>query len=325
MSKAKKRRTSAKKNVYQQVTDTIIELLEGQLEGWKRPWLVFGQDGDYARNATSRAYYRGINQFLLGFAMMKGDFFKSNWLTYKQAQALGGHVRKGEKGQAIAFYKTAYIDEAGKYYGKDTYDQLSEGQRQNLGVKVIPMLKLYTVFNVAQTEGLDPIHYAVQASEPLQDIERDDRAEALIRATGAQIEITESNRAYYDRSRDLIKLPLREQFRGVAENFYATALHELVHWSGAEHRLNRPFGKTFGDSQYAKEELIAELGAAFCSAALGFEHSITNSAAYLQSWIGILKADNRAILRIAARAQRAADYLLKDTPYEIERVQPTAE
>lgn len=304
------------------VTDTIIEHLEGHLEDWKRPWIAFGKDDDYARNPSRKdAYYRGVNQFLLSMLMLKGDFFRNQWMTFKQAKQMGGNVRKGEKSVPVIFYSTKYIDEKNKYYSKERYKALSPTQAAELGVQPIPVLKLYRVFNVAQIEGLDAQYYEVEPQEPLQDFQKDERAEALIRLTGADIDIVQSNRAYYNRIEDRIQVPLREQFRSETENWYATTLHELGHWTGHESRLNREFGKTFGDKKYGQEELVSELCSAYICAALGFSKTITNNAAYIQSWLGVLKEDNKAIIRAAAAAQKAADYLLEGTPYAI--VAPT--
>jgi antirestriction protein ArdC len=303
--------------IYQTVTNTIIELLESQQENWNRPWIAFGQDNDFARNGSSNRYYRGINQFLLSFTLMRKGFFKNAWMTFNQVRTQGGYVRKGEKSSPIVFYKTAYIDNNNKYVSPDRVEGMSTAQYRESGIKAIPILKLYRVFNVAQTEGLDPAFYEVAPQEPLQDFEKDERAEQLIQATGAAIEITESNRAYYDRLADKIQLPLREQFRGKSEPFYATALHELGHWTGHPSRLNREMGVGFGDTEYAKEELVAELCSAFCCAALGFSKTMSNNAAYIKSWLGILKEDNKAVVRASNQAQKAADFILDGTPYAV--------
>lgn len=305
--------------IYQTVTDTIINLLETQLDNWNRPWIAFGQDGDFARNADSGRYYRGVNQFLLSFFMLHKGYFKNAWMTFNQVKELGGHVLKGEKSAPVIFYKTAYLDEDSKYVPAKYTEGKSKSELQEAGLTDIPVLKLFHVFNVAQTEGLDPAFYEVVPQEPLQDFEKDDRAEKLILYTGAEIEIVESNRAYYNRAADKIRLPLREQFRGESEPFYATALHELGHWTGHPSRLNREFGMSFGDPAYAREELVAELCSAFCCAALGFSKTISSNSAYIKNWIGILKEDNKAIVRASAQAQKAADLILEGTQYQIAR------
>ena len=311
--------------IYQSVTDTIIELLEDhQAHNFTRPWILMGQDGDFARNPSTGKYYRGINQLLLSSMLLKQKYLNNTWMTFKQVSNLGGKVRKGEKSTPIVFYKTVYLGEDKKHVPLSKAKLMSEQERKKNGIKAIPVLKLYRVFNVtSQTEGLDPKYYETKSQDPLQDFIKDDRAEDLIQATGADIEIVESNRAYYDPMADKIRLPLREQFRGQTEPFYSTALHELGHWTGHPTRLNRKGGKVFGDTDYAKEELVAELTSAFCCAALGFSKTISSNAAYIQSWLGALKQDNKAVVRAANQAQKAADYILKDTPYEIET--PTVE
>ncbi|MEK7258013.1 MAG: zincin-like metallopeptidase domain-containing protein [Bacteroidota bacterium] len=296
--------------IYQSVTDTVIKLLETHLEAWNRPWVAFGQDNDFARNAQSNTHYRGINQFLLGFTMLEMQYPKNTWLTFNQVKDLGGNVTKGEKSSPIVFYKTGYVGKDKTFLPADQVGSLSKKEQNEQGIKPVPILKLYHVFNVAQTEGLKPSFYEVKPQEPLQDFEKDDRAEALIRATDAAIEITQGNRAYYDPVNDKIKLPLREQFKGVAETFYATALHELGHWTGHASRLCRDMGGAFGDAPYGKEELVAELTSAFCCAALGFSKSISQNASYIKSWLGILKEDNKAVVKASFQAQKAADYIL---------------
>jgi len=314
-----------KTDIYQTVTDTIIELLEYHQEhNFTRPWILMGQDGDFARNPTTGKYYRGINQLLLSTMLLKQKYLNNTWMTFNQVKKLGGHVLKGERSTPVVFYKTAYINENKKYVPVSKTQGMSAQDREANGINTVPILKLYRVFNVtSQTEGLDPEYYETKPQEPLQDFVKDDRAEELIQATGAQIEIIESNRAYYDPSTDKIRLPLREQFKGQAEPFYGTALHELGHWTGHSSRLNRTFGKSFGDTEYSKEELVAELISAFCCAALGFSKNISNNAEYVRSWLGALKQDNKAVIRAANQAQKAADYILAGTPYEIHKTDPS--
>lgn len=297
------------REIYQSVTDTIIELLETHTQTWDKPWIALGQDNDHARNAKTQKYYRGVNQFLLGLQLTAKDYIKNQWLTFNQTKDMGGYIKKGEKSTPVIFYKTAYIDGNNKYYSKDKFEGLSKTQRKELGLKPIPVLKLFRVFNIAQTEGLDGSFYEVKKREPLNEFERDNRAERLIYATNADIEIKESNRAYYNPMTDKITLPLREQFKA-QQPFYVKAIHELGHWTGHSSRLNRDLTGSFGEASYAKEELIAELTSAFCCATIGFAKTISNNAAYLKSWLGVLKEDNKAIVRAANQAQKAADYIL---------------
>ena len=179
-------------------------------------------------------------------------------------------------------------------------------------IEPVPILKLYQVFNLtAQTEGLNEAFYEPpEVQDELKPFERDEAAENLIRETGAKVIEKQGNRAFYDIKADHIVLPSREQFKGEAEPFYATALHELGHRTGHSSRLAREFGKSFGDSTYAKEELVAELTSAFCCAHLGFTKNISSNAAYIKNWLSVLKDDSKAIVRASSQAQKAADYII---------------
>lgn len=297
--------------IYQYVTDTIITLLENHLDNWNKPWIGIDVDNDFARNPATKNYYRGINQFLLGFKMMNKGYLKNQWATFNQIKNMGGNVIKGSKSTPVIFYKTAYIDNGKNYYTPETVKTFSLNQIADKGIEPIPILKVYRVFNIAaQTENLDPLFYKVQSKGELLDIEKDERAENLLKSTGACIIERESNQAYYDRGNDQIVLPNRNQFQGLSESFYATAFHEIIHWTGAKHRLNREMGETFGDESYSKEELVAELGSAFLCAHSGFSKTITNNASYIKGWLSILRENPKYILSVSASAQKASDYLL---------------
>lgn len=295
--------------IYESVTKTIIELLEDHQQTWERPWIAFGQDNDLARNPVTGQRYRGINQFLLSYRLMKKGYLKNTWMTFNQVKDKNGFIGKGEKSTPVLFFKTAYLDKNKKYIPPEAAQAMSHDQLKAQGIESVPVVKLFAVFNIAQTSGLKPEWYEVTPQEPLQPFEKDERAEALIRSTGADIEITQSNRAFYDRTKDKIVLPLREQFVGT-EPFYSTGLHELGHWTGHETRLDRLQGIS-GETEYAKEELVAELTSAFCCAVLGFTKTITSNAAYLANWLTVLKNDHKAFVKAAAQAQKAADYILE--------------
>ena len=300
--------------IYQEVTNAIIELLEGHQQNFDRPWICLGVDNDHARNPSSGNYYRGINQFLLSIKMMKKGYLKNQWATFKQIKSMDGNVLKGEKSTPIIFYKSTYLDKNNKYYSSETIQTVSKEQLNQLGIQNIPMVKIYRVFNLqAQTENLNPEFYTVEPLGELQDFDKDEAAENLIESTGATITEQEGNDAYYDPNNDVIVLPNRNQFKGVKENYYAVSLHELGHWTGGSSRLNREFGQ-FGDDAYAKEELIAELISAFCCAHLGFTKTISNNAAYIRSWLAVLKSDNKAVISAAAAAQNGADLILDHQP-----------
>jgi antirestriction protein ArdC len=286
--------TSPRADVYTRVTNRIIADLEQGVRSWLKPW-----SADNAAERITRPLrhngtpYRGINVLLLwGEAMAKG-YASAMWMTYKQADELGAHVRKGEQGSMVVF--------ADRFTKTETNDQGEEIEQD------IPFMKAYTVFNVEQIEDL-PMHYTTKPElkgEPLQLIAN---AEAFFVATGATIRHG-GNMAYYAPGPDLIQLPPPEAFND-AESYAATKAHELTHWTAHPARLARVLGKRFGDNAYAAEDLIAELGAAFLCADLGITPEPRDDhAAYLAHWLKVLREDKRAIFSAAAHAQRAVDYL----------------
>jgi antirestriction protein ArdC len=284
-----------RKDVYTRVTDRIIFDLEQGIRTWMKPWSVEHTAGRISKplrhNGTP---YRGMNILLLwGEAMAKG-YAAPIWMTYKQAQETGGQVRKGEHGSLVVYANSITKTETNEK-GEDT-------ERE------IPFMKGYTVFNVEQLDGL-PSHYYAQSANPLPLSERIENADRFITKTAATIHHG-GNRAFYAPARDAIQLPPFEAFKD-KESYYATALHELTHWTKHERRLERDFSaKRFGDQGYAREELVAELGAAFLCADLGITPEIRDDhAAYLGHWLNVLKEDKRAIFSAAAHAQRAADFL----------------
>lgn len=287
--------TTEHKDVYTRVTDRIISDLEQGIRPWMKPWSVEHTAGRITRplrhNGTP---YKGINVLLLWGEAMANGYTAPLWMTYKQALEIGGQVRKGEHGSLVVY--------ADRFTKTETADNGQEIERE------IPFMKGYTVFNVEQIDGL-PAHYYAQPVNPLPEERRIEAADRFVTGTGADIRHG-GNQAFYSPSRDLIQLPPFEAFRD-AESYYATALHELTHWTRHESRLSRDFGRQrFGDEGYAREELVAELGAAFLCADIGITPDIREDhAAYLASWLKVLQDDKRAIFQAAAHAQRAADYL----------------
>ncbi len=283
------------KDVYARVTDRIIADIEKGIRPWMKPWHAEHAAGKINRplrhNGTP---YRGVNILLLWTEATAKGYVSPIWMTFRQALELDAHVRKGEHGSLVVFANTVTRTEqndAGEDVERD-----------------IPFMKGYTVFNVEQIEGLPEIYYA-KPTNPLPAAERIDAADRFLTATGATIQHG-GNMAFYAPSRDLIQMPPFEAFRD-RESYYATALHELTHWTRHEKRLNRSFEqKRFGDTGYAREELVAELGAAFLCAETGITPEIREDhAQYLGHWLGVLKEDKRAIFSAAAHAQRAADFL----------------
>lgn len=283
------------KDVYARVTDRIIADLENGIRPWMKPWHAEHVAGKITRplrhNGTP---YRGINILLLwGEAMAKG-YTAPIWMTFKQALELDAHVRKGERGSLVVFANTVTRTER-----DDNGDDVE---------REIPFMKGYTVFNCEQIEGLPP-HYYARPENPLPPSERIESAERFFATTGATIQYG-GNMAFYAPARDVIQMPPFEAFKD-KESFYSTLGHETIHWTSHKTRLDRDFGgKRFGDTGYSREELVAELGAAFLCADFGITlETRTDHADYIGHWLNVLREDKRAIFSAAAHAQRAADYL----------------
>jgi len=241
------------------------------------------------RNALTQRAYSGANVLLLWSRAQESGFSAPLWLTFKQALELGGNVRKGEKGETVVYVsKVIRTDDA-------------TGER-----RAIPFLKAYTVFNVAQCDNLPAkvtIGEAVKAANPNT---RDELADAFMTATGADIRHGEAS-AYYRPAGDYVNLPAFETFKS-ASLYYGVAFHELGHWTGAEKRLGRTFGKRFGDRSYAVEELVAELTSAFLCGEFGFDNDGVD-ADYIATWIKLLEEHEKVIVAAAAAASRAVEFM----------------
>ena len=288
-------RTSTATSLYSHVTERVIADLEKGVRPWLKPWSAGNGAGRVGLPRRHNGVpYRGINVLVLwGEALDKG-YGSTIWMTFKQALALGGHVRRGEHGSAIVY--------ADRLIRTETDERGEDIERE------IPFLKAYTVFNVAQIEEL-PSQYYVHLEQNADKPELIETAEHFFSATGAVIRHG-GDRAYYSPGPDVIQLPVPEAFRD-AESYAATKAHELTHWTSHPQRLSRDLGgKRFGDVGYAREELVAELGAAFLCADLGIAlEPREDHASYVGHWLSILREDKRAIFAAAAHAQRAVDYL----------------
>lgn len=270
-------------SVYAEVTQSIIEQLEAGAAPWIKPWRV---DSTADKNIISQKPYQGINRLILGLSSMVNGFDAPVWASFKQWQSLGANVRKGEKGTKIVFFSPV------------TKQDKATGE-----VEAYNVLKAYYVFNASQVEGIE---FTTPKAEdkPFNAIEA---AEARIVKTGANISHG-SDAAFYAPGPDSIKLPNKSAFDNES-SYYATAFHELVHWTGAKHRLDRDLDKgRFGNPAYAFEELVAEMGAAFLCQDYKIQGELRH-AGYIQSWLKALKDDSKAIFKAAALAQKAADYL----------------
>ncbi len=288
-------RPDSKQDLYSRVTNAIIADLENGVRPWIKPWSAEHLAGRITRPLRSTGEpYSGINVVLLWAEAVACGYTAPIWITFRQALALGGHVRKGEKGSTVVYANRIVRTEAG--------DDGQDVERQ------IPFLKAYTVFNVEQVEGL-PSHFYATAEPQLDPAQRIAHADAFFAATGADIRHG-GNQAYYALQPDYVQTPPFECFAD-PESYYATLAHECTHWTRHPTRLDRDFGrKRWGDDGYAREELVAELGAAFLCADLGLELTPrADHASYIASWLEVLKDDRRFIFTAAAHAQRAADYL----------------
>lgn len=283
---------------HSRITDRIIAELEKGIRPWTKPWSMDKLGGRVTRpmRATGEPY-RGINVLLLWLEATASGYASPTWMTYRQAQALGAQVRKGEKGAPIVYYGSS---------SKTRSDEQS-GEEREEGFR---FLKSYTVFNAEQIEGLPERFAAIEAPAPvLPGIERDARAEAFFAGIPAEVRHG-GDRACYMVGEDRIQLPPFEAFED-SHSYYTTRGHETVHWTRHPTRLDRSFGrKSWGDEGYAREELVAEIGAAFLAADLGLAlEPRADHASYIASWLQVLRNDKRAIVQAAAHAERAVAYL----------------
>jgi len=284
----------ARVSLYEEITDQIVAELESGTVPWVQPWASSDASLGLPHSAATRRNYSGINILILWNAVIKRGFASQEWLTFRQALSLGGHVRKGERGTVIC-YADSFIPKGERERARESGDDPS----------AVPFLKRFTVFNIEQCEGL-PAHIA-PAPRILSEIELSPDAESLIAATGAKI-VTGSGEAFYDRAEDVIRLPSREAHISTAD-FYCTAFHELGHWMAHPSRLARDLQNRFGSEAYAREELIAELCSAFLCAQFGIVPQVRHTD-YIANWLQILKSDARAIFHAASQASKASDFIL---------------
>ena len=278
--------------IYQMVTDQILRKLDEGVIPWQRPWTPGA--ATLPANLKSKRPYRGINIVALWMAGYESPW----WLTYKQAQELGGQVRKGEHATTVVFWKQVKIRDKDES-GEET-------------TKTIPMLRYYRVFNVEQIDGLPEGSIPAPAVVEAEEHDPIEAAERIVAGFADAPPVTHGgDRACYLPARDLVMMPERHTFE-TAEGYYATLFHELAHSTGHETRLARreAFGNGFGTERYSKEELVAEIASAFLSAISGIgSETIDNSAAYVASWSAALRANPKWAVQAGGAAQRAADYI----------------
>lgn len=287
----------SKPDVYQTVTDRIVRALQKGTAPWVKPWgrqsSTKGATSGMPYNFATGKPYRGINIMLLWAEAQDKGYSADAWMTYKQAAAKGGQVRKGEKGTQIVFWRILKIEERNDVTGEPED-------------KEIPMARLYSVFNVDQIDGL-PQAEPVTIDETQTDEDFDGSAiDAMI--DGHDITITHGGgSAYYSPAKDAIRLPLPEAFTSRAA-YYGTKLHEVVHWTGHSTRMDRDQTGQFGSPDYAAEELVAEMGSAFLCGLYDVPGKLQHEE-YLGHWIKKLTEDKRAIFKASSQAQKAVDFL----------------
>jgi antirestriction protein ArdC len=279
-----------KRDLYAEVSTRIVAELEAGAAPWIKPWSAT-PGANTPCNAVSNRPYSGCNVVLLWMAQAAG-YRTPRFLTFKQALELGGNVRKGERGTKVCFVKQLRVR-----------DQSAD---ESFSTRLIPMMREYTVFNVDQCDNLPN---SISTGKPMRvrnPDARDELADDFLQSTSADIREGHGEACYIP-SRDFISMPAFAGFRG-ADHFYNVAFHELTHWTGHKSRLDRDLKNRFGSRNYAAEELIAELGAAFLCAEFGFDGDVRN-AGYMASWIELLKADKRAFFTACSQASKAAHYL----------------
>jgi antirestriction protein ArdC len=277
--------TTPTASLYEQVTQRIIEALENGVVPWERPWSTIGAP----RNAATGHQYRGVNVLLTQVHAMQHGHSCADYVTFLQAKANGGYVRRGEKGVGLVMWKQVT---------KSVESELGDEEEATYW-----FARTFTAFNLDQTEGLDHLRRVVTSkgeTQPNAD------AEAIIEGSPAPIHWG-GDRAFYSPDADSITLPRRASFTSMA-GLYSTAFHELAHSTGHATRLNRDLTGRFGSDRYCVEELVAELAASFVCARVGVDH-ISQSAAYIGAWVRVLKGDDRAVLSAAKLATQAADFL----------------
>jgi antirestriction protein ArdC len=280
------------------VTDSIIRMLEDGVAPWQKPW----EGSAMPFNPTTERPYRGGNALHLLATGIGREYADPRWMTYKQAAEQGWQVRGGERGTHIEFWEVKERSNE-KEAGPDQNG--GESPAKENGQRLIH--RVYTVFNAKQIDGIP--EYQPKQRTPFEAVQAGER---ILANSGARIEHDQRDDAFYNRRSDSIHLPPKDAFKD-APGYYGTALHELAHWTGHPSRLNRPTlseSYRFGDLNYAKEELRAELASVFMAAELGVPHDPANHAAYVASWIKALREDKNEIFRAAHEASAATDFVL---------------
>lgn len=276
-------KVSGQRKIYEMINERIIDLLEKGEIPWRKPWI----SGDPV-NFITRKPYRGINPFIL----ISSGFSCQYWVSFKQVKGKGGRIKKGEKGFPVVFWKWIEIPDS----------------ESELEKKRVPFLRYYNVFNLQQTEGIDIPKFQTKSFDPILGA-----AKVIHQMPKAPVIEHKENRAYYRPIDDVVNMPKANLFQS-NEEYYSTLFHELAHSTGHKSRLNRDeisSTSLFGSHDYSKEELVAEMGSAFLCGHCGIEPSvIKNQAAYIQNWLKQLQNNKKWLIYAAAKAQKAADFIL---------------
>jgi antirestriction protein ArdC len=286
-----------KKDIFQRVTDLIINAIEDGAGSFRTPWRTSGGFPHSPINAATKRPYRGINVVVLWATAQEKGYKSGTWATYKQWKDLGAQARKGEKSANVVFWR--FLDREDEQQDRDAETK----------VRKLPLARDYWVFNAEQVDG-----YTEPERQKHSTAERIQSADGFFNALGIEVN-PGGNRAFYHAETDSIHMPAFDAFKQPLF-YYSVLSHEATHWAGATERLNRDLSGRFGSESYAVEELVAELGAAFLCAELGLPTDPRDDhAPYIASWLKVLKNDKRAIFTAAAKAQEAVDWMInKSTP-----------
>ncbi len=300
-NKNAKSQKKEKRDLYREVTDKIIALLEKGIAPWRQTWSSYG----LARNYATKHQYTGINKILMNNTIYPIPYF----ISFKQVKAQNGTIKKGAKAEQVYYFNVFFKDSDGKTIDEETAKQLKAVGKE---VKKLSVLRYFNVFNVASIEGIE---FDIPEVE-LKENERIEKCESILTdmSNRPEIRLMNANEAYYNAIEDYINMPAIKQFDS-PEEYYLTLFHEMVHSTGHKSRLSRKGiiePNKFGSVPYSEEEIIAEMGAAFLSTEVGINYDavVENNAAYLQGWLTKLKKDKRFIFKVSAQAQQATRYIL---------------
>ena len=298
------------KQIRERIVSQVLELLDKGINPWIKPWSSGGSLGDH--NATSGHIYSGINIPVLAYSKEENGFTSNQWLTFNQARKHGGLIIKGSKATKVIFIKKIQFDRKDEN-GNIIYDE--NGNKEKVP---FALLRETPIFNIEQTENvvlpkaeITRVEVAIAKEETMKTDKGVQWIDGIYKNLEVNQRFSTESTAYYSSNKDMIQLPNRSMFKA-SSGYVATALHELIHWSGHSSRMNRKLGNGFGSSDYAYEELIAETGSAMMNNKYGIQGEIENHASYIQSWIKVLKDDPQKLFDASYQAQQAMEYIEKN-------------